>query len=119
MAALTAEQQKEFVDAFRELATETGVDGVPRLVALFSKRNGDVGLGQSTLTKLAREALQTKASKQILQFPRESTSGGAVHAIVPATQHTAAINYAPSVSTSMPSLKRAPEGPPRREGGAA
>ena len=71
MAALTAEQQKEFVDAFRELATETGVDGVPRLVALFSKRNGDVGLGQSTLTKLAREALQTKASKQILQFPRE------------------------------------------------
>ena len=37
MAALTAEQQKEFVDAFRELATETGVDGVPRLVALATR----------------------------------------------------------------------------------
>jgi len=80
MAAISDEQRKEFQDAFRELATETGVDGVPRLVALFSKRNGDVGLSQSTLTSIAQEALATKASKQILQFPRESTSGGAVHA---------------------------------------
>jgi len=76
MAAISDEQRKEFQDAFRELATETGVDGVPRLVALFSKRNGDVGLSQSTLTSIAQEALATKASKQILQFPRESTSGG-------------------------------------------
>ena len=48
MAAISDEQRQEFQDAFRELATETGVDGVPRLVALFSKRNGDVGLSQST-----------------------------------------------------------------------
>ena len=80
MAAITAEQKAEFVEAFQELATETGVVGVPRLVALFSKRNGDVGLSQGTLTEIAREALQTKASKQILRFPRESTSGGAVSA---------------------------------------
>ena len=80
MADITDEQKAEFVEAFRELATKTGVDGVPRLVALFSKRNGDVGLSPATLTNLAREALQTKASKQILQFPHESTSGGAVHA---------------------------------------
>ena len=80
MAAITAEQKAEFVEAFQELATETGVAGVPRLVALFSKRNGDVGLSQGTLTEIAREALQTKASKQILRFPRESTSGGAVYA---------------------------------------
>ena len=80
LGPFSAEQRAEFVEAFRELATKTGVDGVPRLVALFSKRNGDVGLSQATLTNLAREALQTKASKQILQFPQESTSGGAVHA---------------------------------------
>jgi len=80
MAAITAEQKAEFVEAFQELATETGVVGVPRLVALFSRRNGDVGLSQGTLTEIAREALQTKASKQILRFPRESTSGGAVSA---------------------------------------
>ena len=79
MAALTAEARKEFVDMFRELSTETGVDGVPRLVALFRKRNGDFA-DNSVMTSIAREALQTKASKQILQFPRESTSGGAVHA---------------------------------------
>ena len=80
MAAITAEQKAEFVEAFQELATETGVVGVPRLVTLFSKRNGDVGLSLGTLTEIAREALQTKASKQILRFPRESTSGGAVSA---------------------------------------
>ena len=80
MAAITAEQKAEVVDAFQELATEAGVDGVPRLVALFSKRNGDVGLSQGTLTEIAREAIQTKASKQIRRFPRESTSGRAVHA---------------------------------------
>ena len=66
MAAITAEKKAEFVTAFQELATETGVDGVPPLVALFSKGNGDVGLSQGTLTGIAREALQTKASKQIL-----------------------------------------------------
>ncbi len=43
MATITDAQRKEFVDALRELSTETGVDGVPRLVALFQKRNGDVG----------------------------------------------------------------------------
>ena len=80
MTALSAEQKSEFLDALRELATESGVDGVPRLVALFEKRNGDVGLPHGQLTELAREALATKASKQILRFPRESTSGGAGHA---------------------------------------
>ena len=80
MTTLTAEQKIEFLDSLRELATESGVDGVPRLVALFSRRNGDVGVPHGQLTQLAREALATKASKQILRFPRESTSGGAVHA---------------------------------------
>ena len=36
-AAITDDQRKEFVDALRELSTETGVDGVPRLVVLFQK----------------------------------------------------------------------------------
>ena len=58
MVQITEAERKEFVDAFRELSTETGVDGVPRLVALFSKRNGDVGLSLGTLTEIAREALQ-------------------------------------------------------------
>ena len=35
MTTLTAEQKTEFLDSLRELATESGVDGVPRLVALF------------------------------------------------------------------------------------
>ena len=80
MAAISDADRKEFQDAFRELATETGVEGVPRLVALFVKRKGDVGLSTGTLNAIAREALATKASKQILEFPRESTSGGGVHA---------------------------------------
>ena len=80
MAGISDEQRQEFVDIFRELATETGVDGVPRLVSLFLKREGDVPLSKGTLISIAQEALATKASKQILQFPRESTSGGAVHA---------------------------------------
>ena len=79
MATITDEQRKEFVDALRELSTETGVDGVPRLVALFQKRNGDVGLSRAQLTAIAREALSTKAEKQILTFP-QSHSGGTVHA---------------------------------------
>ena len=79
MATITEAERKEFVDAFRELSTETGVDGVPRLVALFAKRNGDVGLSSAQLTDIAREALGTKAEKQVLTFP-QGHSGGAVHA---------------------------------------
>ena len=79
MAQLTVDQKKEFVEAFRELSTETGVDGVPRLVALFSKRNGDVGLSSAQLTGIAQEALASKAEKQVLTFP-QGHSGGAVHA---------------------------------------
>ena len=79
MATITEAERKEFVDAFRELPTETGVDGVPRLVALFAKRNGDVGLSSAQLTGIAREALGTKAEKQVLTFP-QGHSGGAVHA---------------------------------------
>ncbi len=44
---ITDKQKSEFVDAFRELSTETGVNGVPRLVALFQTRNGDVGLSKA------------------------------------------------------------------------
>ena len=51
------------MDALRELSTETGVDGVPRLVALWQKRTGDVGLSRAQLTSLAREALQTMISE--------------------------------------------------------
>ena len=79
MAQLTEDQKKEFVEAFRELSTETGVDGVPRLVALFQKRNGDVGLSSAQLTGIAREALASKAEKQVLTFP-QGHSGGAEHA---------------------------------------
>ncbi len=79
MATITDEQRKEFVDAFRELSTETGVDGVPRLVALFQKRNVDVGLSVASLTSIARAALATQAEKQVLTLP-QSHSGGAVHA---------------------------------------
>ena len=64
MAQLTEDQKKEFVEAFRELSTETGVDGVPRLVALFQKRNGDGGLASAQLTGIAREALSTKADNR-------------------------------------------------------
>ena len=64
MTTITDKQKNEFVDAFRELSTETGVDGVPRLVALFQKRNGDVGLSNSQLTSIARDALQTKAENK-------------------------------------------------------
>ncbi len=78
-AAITDAQRKEFVDALRELSTETGVDGVPRLVALFQKRHGDVGQSRAQLTSIAREALSTKAEKQVLTFP-QSHSGGTVHA---------------------------------------
>ena len=78
MSTITDEQRKEFVDAFRELSTETGVDGVPRLV-LFQKRNGDVGPSSAQLTGIAREALATKAEKQVLTFP-QAHSGVAVHA---------------------------------------
>ena len=35
IAAISDADRKEFQDAFRELASETGVEGVPRLVALF------------------------------------------------------------------------------------
>ena len=80
MAAITVEQREDILEEFQKLATETGVVGVPRLVALFKTRNDTEGLTQGTLTEIAREALQTKASKQILRFPRESTSGGAVYA---------------------------------------
>ena len=79
MATISEAERKDFVDAFRELSTETGVDGVPRLVALFAKRNGDVGLSGAQLTSIAREALGTKAEKQVLTFP-QGHSGGAVHA---------------------------------------
>ena len=64
------------MDAFRELSTETVVDGVPRLVALFQKRNGDVDLTTRQLTGIAREALQTKAEKQVLTFPQSHSGGG-------------------------------------------
>ena len=64
MAAITAEQREDILEEFQKLATETGVVGVPRLVALFKRRNDAEGLTQGTLTEIAREALQTKASKQ-------------------------------------------------------
>ena len=73
MAAISDADRKEFQDEFRELATETGVEGVPRLVALFRKRKGDFA-DLTTMNAIAREALVTKASKQILEFPRESTA---------------------------------------------
>ncbi len=41
------EERQEFVDASRELSTETRVDGVSHLVALFQERNGDVGLSSA------------------------------------------------------------------------
>ena len=69
MTTVTDAEKKEFADALRELSTESGVDGVPRLVALFQKRNGDVGLSRGQLTSFAREALATKAEKQVLAFP--------------------------------------------------
>ena len=75
MAQLTEGQKKEFVEAFRELSTETGVDGVPRLVALFSKRNGDVGLSSAQLTGIAQEALASKAEKQVLTLPQGHSGG--------------------------------------------
>ena len=77
---MSAEQKDDVLEDFRRLAAESGVDGVPRLVALFERRKDTEGLSHGDLTALAREALATKASKQILRFPRESTSGGAVHA---------------------------------------
>ncbi len=40
MTIISDEEKKVFVDALRELSTETGVDGVPRLVALFQKEMG-------------------------------------------------------------------------------
>ena len=52
---------------------------MPRLVSLFAKRNGDVGLSSAQLTGIAREALGTKAEKQVLTFP-QGHLGGAVHA---------------------------------------
>ena len=71
MAAITAEQKAEFVEAFQELATETGVVGVPRLVALSRREVGTWGLSSAQLTGIAREALSTTAEKQVLIWNRE------------------------------------------------
>ena len=76
--ALSEAQRQDMVEAFQELSTETGVDGVPRLVALFRKRKGDVG-SSTEMASMAREALASKAEKQVLTFP-QGHSGGAVHA---------------------------------------
>ena len=72
------------VEVLRELSGETGVNGVPRLVALFQKRHPELAAPHSAteLRALAKKALETKADKQILKYP-EHTSGGRVHAEAP------------------------------------
>ena len=53
------------VEVLRELSAETGVNGVPRLVALFQRRYPELAAPYSgkELSELARKALETKADK--------------------------------------------------------
>ena len=72
------------VEVLRELSGETGVNGVPRLVALFQRRYPELAAPYSgkELNALAKKALETKADKQLLKYP-EHFSGGRVHAESP------------------------------------
>merc|ERR1712023_437899 len=72
------------VQMLRELSGETGVNGVPRLIALFQKRHPELAAPYSgkELRELAHKALETKADKQILR-PPEHIRGGRVHAESP------------------------------------
>ena len=73
------EQVKKFVDELRVLSAETGVDGVPRLLALHRRRHAVPEFTPALMTKIAHEGLGAKAEKQVLTFP-QSHSGGTVHA---------------------------------------
>ena len=54
------EQVKNIVDDLRELSAETGVDGVPRLLALFRRRHrAPEGFTPAMMSKIAREVLAT------------------------------------------------------------
>ena len=72
------------LEILRELSGETGVNGVPRLVALLSKRHPELAAAYSAkeLRELAQKALETKADTQILK-PPEHLRGGRVHAESP------------------------------------
>ena len=72
------------VEVLREISNETGVNGVSRLVALFSKRFPELAKPYSSteLSELAKKALETKADKQILK-PPEHIRGGRIHADSP------------------------------------
>ena len=90
------------IASLRLLSEETGIEGAERLAALWIKKNpgrfkraeDDAALGdrrgegkanpeqhaRAALRRQAQEALAPKASKQMLRFPKEPQSGGAIHA---------------------------------------
>ena len=67
-----------------ELARTSGVVGVERLAALFTRREPDAAktMSKTEVRKLANDVLKIKPDKQILQYPKER-SGGAIHASAP------------------------------------
>ena len=67
-----------------ELARTSGVVGVERLAALFTRREPQAAktMTKTEVRKLANDVLKIKPDKQILQYPKER-SGGAIHASAP------------------------------------
>lgn len=67
-----------------ELARASGVVGVERLAALFTKREPEAAktMSRTEVRKMANEVLRVKPDKQILAYPKER-SGGAIHASAP------------------------------------
>ena len=66
-------------EALRLLSEDTGIEGVERLAALYAKKHPGPHT-RAELRAAAKEALAPKASKQMLRFPKEPQSGGAIHA---------------------------------------
>ena len=67
-----------------ELARTSGVVGVERLAALFTRREPEAAktMSKTEVRQMANDVLKVKPDKQILQYPKER-SGGAIHASEP------------------------------------